>query len=83
MAPEVAEVLETVKTLTYDQRADLARQVLLTLDTEPTRDAGVVESEWDAEIRRRVDDYLSGNKNVVDVSESHAQIRAGLRTMHI
>jgi len=78
MTPKVAEVLETVKTMTHAQRADLAYQVLLTLDDEPTGDPASVEELWRDEIGRRVDDYLAGNRNLVSIDESHAQIRAEL-----
>lgn len=78
MAPEVAEVLETVKAMTHEQRADLAYQVLLTLDEGPAEDPATVEAAWRDEIGRRVDDYLAGNANLIDVEESHAKIRAEL-----
>jgi hypothetical protein len=78
MAPEVAEVLETVKAMTHAQRADLAYQVLLTLDEGSAEDPAEVEAAWRAEVGRRVDDYLGGNRNVVNVDESHAKIRAEL-----
>lgn len=78
MAPEVAEVLETVKAMTHEQRADLAYRVLLTLDEGSTETPDVVESAWRDEIARRVDGYLSGNQNLVSVEDSHAKMRAEL-----
>ncbi|MEO8527680.1 MAG: addiction module protein [Pseudolysinimonas sp.] len=78
MAPEVAEVLETVKAMTHAQRADLAYRVLLTLDEESAEDPAVVEAAWRDEVGRRVDDYLGGDKNVTSVEQSHAKIRAEL-----
>lgn len=78
MAPEVAEVLETVKAMTHEQRADLAHQVLLTLDEGPTEDPAMVEDAWRDEIGRRVDDYLGGNENLISAEDSHAKIRAEL-----
>ncbi len=78
MAPEVAEVLETVKAMTHAQRADLAYQVLLTLDEGSSEDPAAVEAAWRDEVGRRVDDYLAGNTNLVSVEESHAKIRADL-----
>ena len=78
MAPEVAEILETVKAMTHEQRADVAYRVLLTLDDAPADDPAVVEAAWQDEINRRVDDYFSGNKNLISVDESHAKIRAKL-----
>ncbi len=78
MAPEVAEVLETVKAMTHEQRADLAYQVLLTLDEAPAEEPEVVEAAWRGEIGRRVDDYLGGNTNLISVEDSRAKIRAEL-----
>lgn len=78
MAPEVAEVLETVKTMTHEQRADLAYQVLLTLDEGPAEDPAAIAAAWRDEIGRRVDDYFAGNHNLIDVDESHARIRSEL-----
>ena len=78
MAPEVAEVLETVKAMTHAQRADLAYQVLLTLDEGSVEDPAALEAAWRDEVGRRVDDYLGGNANLVGVEESHAKIRVEL-----
>lgn len=78
MAPEVAEVLEAVKAMTHAQRADLAYQVLLTLDESSAEDPAEVEAAWRAEVGSRVDDYGGGNRNLISVEESHAKIRAEL-----
>lgn len=80
MARDVAEVLEFARALSRDELADLAYQVLLTLDEGDDVDEAEVAAAWQTEIRRRVDDYLSGNRNTVDVEESHAQIRASRTT---
>jgi hypothetical protein len=80
MAPEVAEVLETVKSMTHAQRADLAYHVLLTLDEGAVEDPAVVESAWREEVGRRVDDYLGGGADLINVEESHARIRDELAT---
>ena len=75
MTPEVAQVLETARSMTQEQRADLAYQLLLTLDDTSADQAADVVSEWRREIESRLDDYLSGHHDVVDVRASHASIR--------
>ncbi|MDR0593819.1 MAG: addiction module protein [Bifidobacteriaceae bacterium] len=78
MTMKVAEVLETVMEMTREQRADLACQVLLTLDEPPTGEAAASGAAWREEIGRRVDDYLGGNPDVVAAEKSHGAIRAEL-----
>lgn len=77
MAPEVADVSEKVTAVTHTQRADLTDHVLPALD-EPPKDPAAVEAAWCAEIGHRIDDYFSGNRDVISVGVSHAEIRADL-----
>lgn len=84
MMREVSEVLEAAKALTPDERADLAYQILMTLDgNSPADNQTQVESEWRKEIRRRVDDHLDGNSNLISVEDSHARIRATLAASRV
>lgn len=79
MAPEVAEVLETARALTANQRADLAYQVLLTLDDHQAGvDVARVDAAWQTEIAKRLDGYLAGTETLLDVEESHAELRSEL-----
>jgi putative addiction module component (TIGR02574 family) len=78
MAPDVAKLIESARALSRAQRADLAYQVLLSLDDgDDAEDRAEVEAAWNAEAARRLDDYLSGNRSTISVEEHHAQIRAG------
>lgn len=77
MAPEVAELVESARALSREQRANLAYQVLLTLDeSDEAEDQAEGETAWHEEVGRRLDDYLSGNRNTISGEESHARIRA-------
>lgn len=78
MAPEVAEVLATVKSLPRDQIADLAYQVLRVLDEEPDSDAVAIDEAWQAEFRRRVDALENGRTVPVSHDETVAAARAML-----
>jgi hypothetical protein len=77
MAPEVAEVLKTAKSLKRDQIADLAYQLLRVLDDDATEvDQAHVDAAWRVEFRRRVDNIESGKVQLVDHEETVAHARA-------
>ncbi|WP_417561899.1 hypothetical protein [Microbacterium sp.] len=77
MAPEVAEVLETIKSLSRDQLADLAYEVLRVLDDDAAGvDPKTVEATWNAEFRTRVDEFESGGVESVSHDDTVAQARA-------
>lgn len=50
----------------------------LDLDDHPTEDRAEVDAAWRVELRRRIDDIESGKVELLDVDESHAQLRAEL-----
>lgn len=79
MAPEVAEVLESAKSLKREDLADLAYQLLRVLDEDAEEvDQAAIDSAWRAEIRRRVDDIESGNVQLVSHEETVSLARAML-----
>jgi len=57
MTKALQEVLPTVLALTTAERAELAAELLASLDNEPEAD---VESAWAAEIERRAQRVRSG-----------------------
>lgn len=57
--PAFSDVAEAALTLSRAERADLAHQLLVSLD-EPFDDPEVVEAEWNAELLRRIRDIESG-----------------------
>lgn len=79
MTPTVAEVLQSAKSLTPDQIAELACQLLLILDEDPggagQQRAGAA---WRAEFRRRIDDIESGSARLVSHEETVSLARGML-----
>ena len=63
-----SEVAAAALTLSRAERADLAHQLLVSLD-EPFDDPEVVESEWNAEILRRLRDIESGATVGIPIEE--------------
>ncbi len=76
MAPEVAKVLETAKSLKRDQIADLAYELLCVLDDDEPEVDQARQREWRVEFRRRFDDIESGEVQLVSHEETVAQARA-------
>lgn len=54
-----SDVVAAALTLPKDERANLAYKLILSLD-EPLDDPEIVKAEWNAEIRRRVQEIKSG-----------------------
>jgi hypothetical protein len=77
MAPQVAEVLETAKSLKRNQIADLAYRLLRVLDDDALEvDEAQVDAAWRSEFRRRVDDIETDRVRLVSHEETVAQARA-------
>ena len=79
MTRDVAEVLETVRSLERDQIADLAYQLLRVLDADDEQiPQESVDAAWHAEFGRRIDDIENGKVELVDGRETLAIARATL-----
>jgi hypothetical protein len=76
MAPEVAAVLATVRSMPRDQVADLAYELLRILD-EGGHDSGV-EAAWNEEFGRRLGELESGAVTPVDHETTVAMARASI-----
>lgn len=78
----VAEVEQALLSLDRHDRAAVVHRGLQSLhadDTEDTTaDQDEVDAAWRVELRRRIDDIESGKVELLDVDESHAQLRAEL-----
>lgn len=82
MAPEVAEVFETAKSLKRGEIADLAYQLLRVLDEDVAEvDQTKVDAKWRTEFRSRIDEVESGNVQLVSHKETvtHAQAMLAAR----
>jgi putative addiction module component (TIGR02574 family) len=72
----VEELSARAKTLSAEDRARLAEELLESLDQEPESE---VEAAWDREIERRVAEVESGTVNLISAEEVHAEARRLLR----
>ncbi len=67
MSPEAEELLKKALALPEKERAELAGDLLKSLDGAPSEEG--VEEAWDAEIGSRVDDVRSGRVKTIPVKE--------------
>lgn len=74
----VHRALEAAADLTRDEREELVAELILRLEMEAEPDADWEEA-WTAEIKRRVDDALSGKSATRPWSEVRDEIRRQLR----
>ena len=72
----VEELSARAKTLSAEDRARLAEELLESLDQAPESE---VEAAWDREIERRVSEIESGTAKLIPAEEVHAEARRLLR----
>ena len=72
MSKAIQDVLPAALALTASERAELAAELLASLDGEPDAD---VETAWGAEIRQRAERVLSGDAEARPWSEVYADAR--------
>lgn len=72
MNRSAAEVLEAALALPEDRRASVAEKLLASLDGDVDADA---ETEWGAEIERRVARIAAGQANSVSMNESLSRLQ--------
>ena len=76
MSTLVEELSARAKTLSAEDRARLAEELLESLDQEPESE---VEAAWDREIERRVAEVESGAVKLVSAEDVHAEARRLIR----
>ncbi|MEP7120083.1 MAG: addiction module protein [Byssovorax sp.] len=76
MSHQEIELLASILRLPLPVRAELAHELLASLDTAADAD---VEDHWQAEVARRADDVLSGRAELEDADLVHEQLTARLR----
>lgn len=74
MTPKLAEYIAEGRSLSADER-ELAAVALQQISADEQAE---VDAAWRSELRRRIDDIESGKVELLDVDESHAQLRAEL-----
>ena len=60
MSPRVQELLREALTLSVEERADVAAELLASLDEAPPDDPAAVERAWAQEIERRARRVMAG-----------------------
>ena len=76
MTTLVDELSARAKTLSVQDRARLAEELLASLDQEPDSE---VDAAWDREIQRRVAEVESGTVALVSSEDVHAEARRLIR----
>ncbi|MDR1442531.1 MAG: addiction module protein [Bifidobacteriaceae bacterium] len=79
MSMNVAEVEQALLALDQHDRAAVIHRGLRSLDADDANvDQAEVDAAWRTELHSRIDDIDSGKVELLDVNESHAQLRAEL-----
>ena len=71
MSPRAQELLREVLALPLDERADVAAQLLASLDDAAAEDPAAVEAAWAAEIERRARRAMAGETNGIPWDDVH------------
>lgn len=80
MSMTVTEVERALLALDRRDRAEVLHRGIRSLDVDNQADSNQTEIDaaWRTELRRRIDDIESGKIELLDVDESHAQLRVEL-----
>ena len=76
MKATLEQVTKKALTLTTDERSQLTRTLILSLEGEPEEDTSVVEEAWRKEVGRRVAEIKSGKVRGIPAEEVFANLRA-------
>ena len=79
MTSRAQELLRQALTLPIDERADVAAELLASLDESGADDPAEVETAWAAEIERRARRVMAGESQGVPWEEVRARAEAELR----
>lgn len=74
MSMRVQEVLREALTLSVEERADVAAELLASLDEAPPDDPAEVEAAWALEIERRARRVMSGESTGEPWEEVRARV---------
>jgi putative addiction module component (TIGR02574 family) len=76
MTATVERIRKEASQLPFDEREALVRVLELDLDSAPASqdDPAEVEAEWDAVIKRRVEDIEAGNVRLIPLDEVEAEM---------
>lgn len=74
MSTDLAELRRTIQQLSQKDRAALAHDILLTLDDEEEEEG--VEEAWQAEVKKRVEEYRSGQMASITEDQLFARLNS-------
>ncbi len=74
MTKRAQELLREALTLPVDERADVAAELLASLDEPAAKDAAAVEAAWAREIERRARRVMSGESAGESWEDARARI---------
>jgi len=77
MSPQATELLEKALALSTQERGILINRLIESLDDERAEEG--VETAWDEEIAKRVEDVRSGRVKLIPGKQVFARIRARRR----
>jgi hypothetical protein len=81
MSSNAHAVLEQAKKLTAEERVELARELLASVDEdEETATPAEIEAAWDDEIRRRDEQVLAGGGGAHDAEDVLAEAERMIRS---
>jgi putative addiction module component (TIGR02574 family) len=79
MTSRAQELLREALTLPIDERADVAAELLASLDDAAAEDPAEVEAAWAAEIERRARRVMAGESQGIPWEDVRARAEAELR----
>lgn len=79
MTPRAQELLREALTLPIDERADVAAELLASLDEAGVEEHAEVEAAWAAEIERRARRVMAGESQGIPWEDVRAGAEAELR----
>lgn len=79
MTSRAQELLREALSLPIDERADVAAELLASLDDAGTEDAAEVEAAWFAEIERRARRVMAGESSGIAWEDVGRRAEADLR----
>jgi putative addiction module component (TIGR02574 family) len=74
MTSRAQELLREALTLPVEERADVAAELLASLDEAPAQDAAEVEAAWAREIERRARRVMSGESTGEPWEDGRARV---------
>lgn len=79
MTSRAQEVLREARTLPIDERANVAAELLASLDDDAVDDPAEVEAAWAAEIEKRARRVMAGESAGIAWEEVRTRAEAALR----